>query len=281
MQLSIKLIFIILLSGLLFQCTENPFFKDKIVFNERKTISGNLGLELSVDQSGILVYLESFEIFTETDINGNFTIKIPPAHQQPGDGLTGLYNIYYYVANYKIESSTVLISNGEFVFDIIDLNPQGEINRKIVLKKLLDVSTNVKPKTINHNYDGNVEVGLTLNNRVDSVIVSTFRIKRDDLGSVYFKSPDNVYLFQSINSKLSNLVIKEQTELVMQIKWDLEKDSIAVGNYDVIPFLQVYQEGIPDKMLKYIGENSQIFHLDFLNMPYRRSSNQLIISSPN
>ncbi len=281
MQLSIKLIFIILLSGLLLQCTENPFFKDKIVFNERQTISGNLGLELSADQSGILVYLESFEIFTETDIDGNFTIKIPPAHQQPGDGLTGLFNIYYYVANYKIESSTVLISNGEFVFDIIDLNPQGEINRKIILNKLLDVSTNVKPITINHDYNGNLEVGLTLSNRVDSVIVSTFRVKKHGFGSVYFKSSDNVYLLESMNSKLSSLVIKEQTELSMRINWDLEKDSISVGNYDVIPFLQVYQEGIPDKMLKYIGENSQLFHLDFLNMPYRRSSNSLFISSSN
>jgi len=278
MQERTKSIVIILLMGLLISCTENPFFKEKIKFNERQTISGNVGLESSDDNSGIVVYLESFELFTKTDSDGNFTLIIPAAHLQPGDGLTGLYKIYFYVANYRIEFLTVLVSNGEFVFDIVDLNSQGEIKRKVVLKKLLDVSSKVTPVSINEDYDGDINVELTLNNRIDSVIVSTFIVKKKELGSVYLSSINQVHLIKLRNVSLKSFVISDQTIFRMEIDWGLEKEGIGAGNYDVIPYLQIYQEGVPDKLLKYIGVNSQSFHPDFLNLPFRRQTEQIVIS---
>jgi len=69
---------------------------------DRQLLQGKVTLEGASDNSKILVYFEKFDIFTETDIDGNFNIILPPPHLQPGDGITGAFRIYYYVANYKI-----------------------------------------------------------------------------------------------------------------------------------------------------------------------------------
>jgi hypothetical protein len=278
MQIKLRLLFIALLIGLIASCTENPFFKEEIKFNEQQTISGQVDLEFSSNNSGIIVYLESLDKITRTDSQGNFTLKIQSPHNQPGNGLTGLYKIHYYVANYKIETSTVLIVNGEFVFDIADLNSDGQIRHKMVLKKLLDVTTAVNPSLINHRYSGNINVVLTLINLVDTVIVSSRLIKKTDLGSVYLSSSNQVHLIESENAQDEEFVVDNFTTLNMTIDWDSEKENIAEGNYDVIPYLQVIQPGVPEKLLDFIGVNSQNFDLDFLKMPYRRNIEQIVVS---
>ncbi|KAA3611156.1 MAG: hypothetical protein D8M58_14370 [Calditrichaeota bacterium] len=275
----VKLAIIVLFSGLLLFCTENPFFEESIKFKERQEINGKVQLQFSSDNSDILVYFEGFEYVTKTDKDGNFALKIPPAHLQPGNGLTGLYKIYYYVANYKIESSTVLVSNGEFVYDFADLDLKGQVKRGIVLNKLLDVSTEVDPVSIEHSYNGQLNIGVTLNVLVDSVIVSSFLIKKKELGGVYLSSAEQVHLIKSGFAILTKLTLKGKTSLPMKINWKKEKEAIPVGNYDVIPYLQIHQEGIPAKLLKIIGTKSHTFHSDFLNIPYRRATEQIIISS--
>jgi hypothetical protein len=259
---------------IIFACTTNPFFEDKIKSYDKQNIKGNVVLQGEKNNAGIVVYLEEFEIFTKTDKNGDFKITIPPAYTQPGTGITGLFKIYYYVANYKLQQSTVFINRGEFVFGEAALTDEGVIRDRLILQKLLDIRTDVNPLKIKNNFTGMVKVEVFIRNRVDSVIVFTHLSKTKELSSIYLTSNDTVHLINKA-SNLVSVVIDTPRVWNMYVDWRIHGKPILPDNYKVIPFISVYQYEIPEKLLDYFNAGTIRFTKDFLSIPYRRKSGKL------
>ncbi len=257
-----------------FACTTNPFFEDKIKSYDKQNIKGNVVLQGEKNNAGIVVYLEEFEIFTKTDRNGDFKITIPQAYTQSGTGITGLFKIYYYVANYKLQQSTVFINRGEFVFGEAALTDEGVIRDRLILQKLLDIRTDVNPLKIKNNFTGMVKVEVFIRNRVDSVIVFTHLSKTKELSSIYLTSNDTVHLINKA-SNLVSVVIDTPRVWNMYVDWRIHGKPILPDNYKVIPFISVYQYEIPEKLLDYFNAGTIRFTKDFLSIPYRRKSGKL------
>ena len=270
-----------LLLALYFGCTHNPFFSDEIKTNEKFSFEGNVQLPFTTNHSDIHVYLEGLDVLTKTDQNGDFTIEMPIAPGfQPGQGLTAFYNVYYYVANYQIESSSVFVNKGEFAFGVADLDKNGKISEKIILRQLLDIRTVINPEEIKQNHTDEMTITVRLNNRIDSVVVFSHFTKEDKLASAFLTDQDfpldNIHLL-SQPSSVRSVIIDSLVLWTMDVNWPVDGNNVDVGLYDVIPYVFVYQSGIPDGLFRKLGTNVTWYTRDYLKLPFRRQSAELSV----
>jgi hypothetical protein len=270
------------LFALIIGCTSNPFFSDEIKTNEKLSFSGNVKLPYTNNHSDIHVYVEGLDVLTKTDRNGDFTIKMPvEPGLQPGQGLTAFYNVYYYVANYEITFSSIFVNKGEFAFGVADLDNNGLISKKIVLRQLLDVTTIVNPEQIKQNYTDPMTITVRLENKVDSVIVFSNFIDENRFASAFLTdkdSPDdNVYLIDHPSSSIKSVVIDSTMFWTMDVNWSVDGNNVNVGSYNVIPYIYVFQRDIPSGLFKKLGSNVTWFTKDYLKLPFRRQSAELNI----
>ncbi|MCI0698440.1 hypothetical protein L0337_41385 [candidate division KSB1 bacterium] len=90
-------------------CTSNPFGGDEITGGNRQ-ISGNLILKDKSSPESVYVWLEGFGLNAWTNNRGEFKINLPPpASQGPAGGVDGVFALYFYLANYSLQSTTVIV----------------------------------------------------------------------------------------------------------------------------------------------------------------------------
>jgi len=277
-----KKVFLLFLLVFLSGCTENPFFSDEIKTNEKLSFRGNVKLPYTSDNSDIHVYVEGLDVLTKTDRNGDFLIKMPVnPGLQPGQGLTAFYNVYYYVANYEIAFSSIFVNKGEFAYGVADLDNDGKIANRIILKQLLDVRTIINPEQIKQNYSDPMTITVRLENKVDSVVVFSNFTGEDKFSSVFLTdrdSPeDNVYLLDDPSSVIKSVIIDSTMFWTMDVNWPVDGNDINVGSYNVIPYVYVFQRNIPAGLFKKLGTNVTWFTKDYLKLPFRREIAELNI----
>jgi len=275
-----KLTFLFLLT-LYYGCTHNPFFSDEIKTNEKFSFKGNVQLPFTTNHSDIHVYVEGLDVLTKTDQKGDFTIEMPlESAFQPGQGLTAFYNVYYYVVNYQLEYSSIFVNKGEFAFGVADLDNNGVISEKIILRQLLDVQTVINPEEIKQNHSDEMTITVRLQNRVDTVIVFSHFTKEDKLASAFLADKDfpqdNIYLL-SQPSSIRSVIIDSLKFWTMDVYWSVDGGDVDVGMYDVIPYLFVYQANIPDGLLRKLGTNVTWYTRNYLKLPFRRQSAELSV----
>lgn len=273
------LIIVFVVSLVVQTCTENPLFKEKINTVDRKSINGRVTLQDSDNNSNIIVYLDGLDKITVTDNDGNFEIELSEGEVQSNDNLTGLFKIYYYVANYKYEYSIVFINKGTFVYDLYNLDAKGKINKTISLKKIIDIETSISENSIAFNYKEDIFINMVLTNYMDSVSVTSNMIKENQFASVILKSENdeiliNAGVFYSVTS-----IIKSTQTWFMILNWEQYGDPRKTGEFEIIPYIQINQEGLPDRLLRKIGKESTSFSTDFLKLPIRRTNPTLLILS--
>ena len=145
----ILIIFLLLSTFIFFACTGNPFSDDEISPGNRQ-ISGKVEVSGNQNPEGVYVWLEGFNIGTRTDEQGCFQLTLPMPASQGGsaEGVAGAFNLYYYVANFNLESTRVLTRNGSFVYSQGDINSKGELNNPKFLFQNLQIRTRVTPSSL-------------------------------------------------------------------------------------------------------------------------------------
>jgi len=123
-------------------CTSNPIFKDEDSSSQR-IVEGKIRLSDNASPESIFVWLESLDISTYTDEEGAFSLQLPPLQSQPGGGLSGEYNIYYYVGNYALASSSLVLQDGSILREAGDVDSEGNIDETVVLRKLLNIKSEI------------------------------------------------------------------------------------------------------------------------------------------
>ena len=268
-------ILMVLLAG----CTDNPFFDDKIEIQQNRSISGQVELDQGVTLSGVYIWFEVLNLSDWTDEDGNFEIELPAAETQAGGGLNGIYRLYIYTANYQYEQYDLLLLKGEFKYDTETLDTKGNFKHKITLKKLLDIHTTMEPNKIFSTKKDPIDFTIRLESLVDSVIVQThFNIWNTPSSLVFLKkdSPiEEAILIQGNPAILLTTVIKDI--VFWSTSFVFPSNFFDPGVYQVQPYIQIMQDGLPDELSLSIDEN--IFNIDYhyLNWPIKQQFGYLTV----
>jgi hypothetical protein len=261
-------------------CTENPFFKDNLI-NNTQVIKGNVRLSDSSDLENIYVWLERFNVSTTTNEQGEFELKLPAPHTLPGGNTSwnDTLRLYYYVANYGIKSSVVLIENGEVVYGAKDVDGNGYINRTIYLSELISITTTVESMYLNVPYK--IKVSLDIHD--NPVLIKTYYNTHNmNTSYIIFKkidSPltDTKFILNICDVRLMYLLIDEPKDIIFIGCYYTLEDGI----YEVITYIEVPQAGLPEALFNSISEYANSFTTEYLKVPFRQNAARFTIKNTN
>ncbi len=260
-------------------CTENPFLDSNITEDGNRSFSGKVLIENDSDPSGIFVWIEELNLFTWTKTNGEFLFVLPAkAESQPGGGFTGFLTVYYYVANYKLESSRVFVFDGVFKYADADLNEKGQIKDTIVLEKKLNIVTTVVPSLFSTTYTDIIQIKATLTTpENDPVRAGTNKNRYGEWTGIFIKSISDpgMDIIRIIDGGMREDIVTG--EITWKKTFYYSDLNLNPGKYEVIPFV-IVNENLPTGLLTAIGENVRSFSENYFNYPIRVETATIEIS---
>ena len=257
-------------------CTNSPF--GEVIAPEPRTIRGQVDLELDDLDDDVYVWLDGFKIDTRTDEFGFFTLKIPKELSESTSYLNGVYKLYLYVANYSVKTVDIAVRNGLFVYGKAGLNKQGALTGVVKMDKILDIVTIVEPQWARGDYEGPIDVQVTLQALRDSVTVIYPKSIGGLLGAILLKHIETQHVYVDIpdigaTTKAYDQIGKEpkSRRMVFQMNGINYRDLfLPPGAYEVIPFFLIDHENLPQELINTIGFGVEQIGANFLRIPYRR-----------
>jgi len=260
-----------------FNCTELPFGGNEISSGHRQ-IRGNVKLHDGSSPENVYIWLSSFNIGTYADKTGEFKLTLPPKSSMGSSGgISGTFDLYFYIANYKLTSSQVVIRDGEFVYSRGDVNNDGEIYETKVLRRFLRIKTALSPASVSANYTGSIDVKVTLQATIDSATVIVPESLGGMLGAIFVKKIDSheVFIYKSvpITGTGSKLLVGLSSRS-LNMTFNLILNPLPPGKYEVIPYLFIAHEMIPEGLMGSMGSNVTKLHPDYLKIPFKREGGE-------
>jgi len=258
---------------ILFNCTELPFGENKISSGHRQ-ISGMVELHDGGSPEGVYVWLSGFDIGAYTDESGNFKLTLPPkSGQGSAGGSSGTFDLYFYLANYLISSSPVVVRDGEFVYSSGDINSKGKLYLPKVMRRFLRINTSVNPSSVALNYTNPIEVKVTLEATIDSATVIIPGSVDGMLGAVLVKKIDSheVFIYEAVpGSSTRAKIMVPLLSTSLSMTFNLVMKPLQPGKYEVIPYLLMAHETIPAGLIESIGQDVKKLNSNYLKIPFRR-----------
>ena len=266
-------IFLVLLNLLVLSCTGNPVTENEITFGNRE-ISGYVKLGNNLDPEGVFVWLEGFNYSARTDENGFFKFVMPPAVVQSNSGISGAFNLYFYMANFRLSSIVVKLNRGEFYQDPGVFDSNGQLNRPVYLSQILRIKTVMMPGTVRTS-DRNLIVARMsfATTEFDTVFVLFPSLVDGKINPIIFKNLRNeeLRIFETtiaglpLDSDTLKITNRDPVEVVRVIRGG--PSDFSVGEYKVLPFVAILQDGIPRDLIKSIGQNVNQLGPGYLKLP--------------
>jgi len=276
---SLRYLLVICTMLVLMRCTQNPFGGDKITSGHREIV-GSVYLYDGGNAEGVYVWLSGFNVGTYTNESGDFTVTLPRESGQGSmGGLSGVYNIYFYLANYYLDSAQVVVRDGEFVYSRANINKDGRLTPPIELGRFLRIRTSMEPPHMQAAYTGPIQVSVTLSS-TDSVTVILPKSLSGTLGAVLVKRQDSeevsIYAaVQNLNTRIPILV--GRSERTVSMNFNTLTSPLVPGDYMVIPYILVAHERIPEELKESLGSDVEDLCPNYLKMPFRREGGQFLV----
>ncbi len=276
----LKNIFTAVLVGVLVMgCEKSPFNGD-ISNPLNQEVRGRVALSDAGSPEGIYVWMEDTPLSTTTNAAGEFVIALPPVASNSSVYANRVFNLYFYVANYKLSSAAVTVVNGEFLYAHGEVNPHGELIGTRFMAKLLNINTEIDPQVVLSNYSDYINVVVTLSAVSDSVEVVFPKLIGGELGAILFRNLESGRIFTDapeINAgvRLVKKIGKEPE--TFSFSFDLKRGNLPIGRYEVIPYFLIEQARMPHGLLTSISQKAQEVGPDFLKIPFRRAGGQFAI----
>lgn len=262
-------VFLASLSG----CTKNPFGEDKISPGSRQ-ISGSVQLHDGSSPEDVYVWLEGFNIGTYTDKAGDFNLILPSkSGYGTSSGLSGIFNLFFYIANYQLDSSLAIVQEGEFVYARGDINKDGRLSVPKVMRRFLRINTLVEPSSVASNYTNPIGVAVTLTATIDSSTVIIPKSVGGLLGAILVKKTDSQEVIIYESAPLAGtraVVLVGLSPRIIGMTFNLLLQPLAPGNYEVIPYLLIAHEATPEYLIESIGPNVEKLGPNYLKIPFQR-----------
>lgn len=274
-KLSAVAIGVALLNG----CTSNPFGGDDISPGTAR-IQGTVLLNDASSPEGAYVWLEGFKLGTRTDSRGKFQLTLPPPSAQgSAGGVSGTFNLYFYIANYQLDIAQVVTQNGEFVYGRGDLNGKGELTKLVI--KFLHILTEVAPSSVPVNHPFRIGVQVTLEATTDSATVVFPSSVGGLLGAILFRNVETgqVSTLESVAGGPSDIQIVGRAPYSRVLAFNVNQLRLAPGEYEIIPYLLMAHETLPDGLLDSISPDVQELGPDYLKIPFRREGGRFTVTN--
>jgi len=281
---SAKYLFLILLQLSNPGCESNPLGGNEISGGKAR-IGGLVRLGNNPSAEGVFVWLDGFDISTRTDNAGRFEIILPPpAVQSVNGGLTGAFDLFFYMANFRLDSAAVLVTNGEFVYSLGDINNDGELLIPMNLEQLVSIRSVVLPDTVVRGDSGLISTRIFLETMqtTDTVRVVYPRNVNGLFNPIIFKKVDaeetlifgatNVGILEGDTLKITN---SSPVEIILIV--GASSGDFTTGLYHAIPYLFVLQGTVPTGLISNIGSGVQELGPNYLKMPFLRDLRPLTV----
>lgn len=272
------IIFLLFLSSLILNhsCTDNPFGQDEIS-SESQTIRGSVKLQNDSPED-VFVWLEGFDMGTYTNTQGNFELRLSSSSRY--SNLTGNFKLYFFVANYNIDTASVVIHNGEVKFSLGDLDENGKLKREIYLTQLLNIelvaNEAVFDDVIPLRDVGKIFMELTFEATSSSVPVEFPGKTEGPLGIIFLQriSPDEEYqkmLYTNSLALENGLAMDNVTSAPRYWTGSFNKRTIElpIGSYRILPYCIIHQPNVPDELWNHFCPNKNNPTIDFANLPIK------------
>ena len=279
----------------LFNCTSNPFWEDNP--SKKITIQGNVMAESRASDTPVFVFVESLNVFSQTDTSGFYSIELPNLELETGN-FSGAVKIFYYMHNYKIAYSTLYITNGRLTGSQTDFDVEGVLKETVFLKKLLSLDFSLNGSW-NRSIGDSLSFSLILTTFEEQVsFLSYINVipdpRRHVPSGVLLKSIQNsvVYYDKNDTDILVDTDMSSNETILLDYKISadgffpfevndyisIEQQIMENGLYQILPYIFVIQENIPDDMFLYMGiSNAQNISAMHLDMPIDTPSKTIII----
>ena len=279
---------LLLISFFLFcfiSCTENPFWKeDKITGN---SVRGKVSLNSYLSPDEVYVWFKALDLSTRTDKNGDFTLHFPPPNKQPGGGIDGIYDIYFFVANYQLQSVQVAFIKGDVQYSEEYLNSEGELKKPVVLYEMLKIKTSFGPTMHTEDLEDSIHVSFTVNTVVETIPIMTIfsnpldQNDPESLAGFLLNSDKNVVKMFPQNRTFMSVEIKADTnpKTLTPLIAIIRPGEFPSGEYYIIPYFVIQHKDLPAGLLKSIGNNLTRYSPDYLKIPMKIRNNKFNISN--
>ncbi|MCB0281924.1 MAG: hypothetical protein H6627_05555 [Calditrichae bacterium] len=270
----VLIILFLILSG----CTNNPFFGGDDYPANRLAIKGNVQLQNASDNSGIYIWLEGVNAFTYTDSSGNFKLQLPSPESLPGgaNAYSGIFRLYYFMSNYRFDSLSVILRSGEVEFGEKAIDANGNVIDKVVLPKLLSITTSISPNIVNvDEYPPDFDVTINIEPTAYGADVEAYFTNDNTIGAFIFARRDSIRL--SYPFILPTSTPKEQFLNFPVSATNTISVHLPPGEYEIVPFLRIKQQGIPDDLVTSISEFAYTMTHQYLYVPIKINAQKLFV----
>lgn len=247
-------------------CNSNPFWEDpkKNEFN----LSGIAYGENNETDVPVSIWIETLDQYTTTGPGGYFSIPITNIQSSFGQ-FSGPVKLYYFIYNYRLDSSTVFFTNGMFSKYQTDFSSNGELLNSIVLKKILSgkMELNLNENTF---YDQE-RVHLTMDLKIHlGVTVDAFKVIWEGLefhtGLIFRAIIDNNVIVSrfvrydddgnTIIDELNNFTYYEGESITWNYYFlNNELDELS-GVYEIFPYFSIRHGYLPAGLVSALGGDS-------------------------
>ncbi len=263
-------------------CIANPFGGDDEISGGSRSVRGQVKLSNGAKSEGAFVWLDGFNLGTNVNSQNEFTITLPPpGSQSSGGGASGIYQLYFFLANYKLNSSSVVTRNGAFVYGQGEVNKNGELLSAKLLERFLRISTQVSPATVAANYTGAITVEVTLEATIDTATVVFPNTLAGLLGAVLIRrvGGSEVYVAQAVpgadgseSQRLGRSPVKRG------MTFNFINSPLPPGDYEVIPYILIRHQPVPSLLMASLGGNVEELGSSYLNLPMKREGGQFKVT---
>jgi len=282
---------LILLASFFFSaCTENVFDTQSISLPKNQ-ITGTVKLNQRENAEGIYVWLEGLNIGQKTDENGEFKIEIPPFLLQVDQTrLTGVFNLYYYSANFNLESTKLFFRNGSLASHQDVISENGELLKPQRVLQNLRIQTLVVPESVSSAEFVEAEL------RRESIVVILKVTLQALLGPLTVRFPTAVgnlispVIFRNVDtdevvileSRIAGLSVGDFLTLGVEsvsrfLIIGLQSHHLPKGEYEIIPYL-LMDRSLPEGLLESLGENVEELGPNYLKMPILRETSRFVLT---
>ena len=263
-------------------CTDSPF--DNEISPVSRTIRGEVQLDDRRDaRAGVYVWLQGLNLSARTDSLGRFELVIPNTLVgQNGAKVNGVFSLYFYVANYSIDSLAVVVREGLFEYSHSGLDANGNLLEPIRLFKILTITTIVVPPEVAQTYDGPIDMQTTFRATGDSVKIVVPKSVGGLLGGIFFRHRQTGKIYIDIpdeGADTSDRLLIGQEPFSRRQVFQLNGTNfrelyLPTGDFEVIPYFFIDQDNMPRGLLESLGDEVEAPTVEYLKIPFRREGGE-------
>ncbi len=255
---------------LLWASCGNFFSSDEIQLDPR-TIRGTVHLSQSNDLAKIFIYLDGINIGTFTDANGMFQLTLPPNLGAAGGSVSGVFDLYFYVANYNLKKVRVAIQNGQFVFGQEGLDQNGKITPTPMLSRAVRIE--VIPTSGYEGVASRYAAKIRITAEGDPVPVDLPNASPQMIGGALLQNldTDSVFIKRMYTSGYAQIYhfTAYQSGCDFSFIFDSKDLNLPAGRYRIVPHVLPNYDALAKKIANCMDMEPTVLTKDYLKWPIR------------